>query len=101
MNAVGRAAGILRENLERLRWKVGDSIDYPFEHAQEGITLGRFAFGAPLPDQSDIGGLLAIAEESSDRLLTLYPRALGRLTVTAEEVERALGLEPIRFEESD
>ncbi len=51
--------------------------------------------------QSDIGGLLALAEESSDRLLTLYARALGRLTVTAEEVERALGLEPIRFEDSD
>jgi predicted Zn finger-like uncharacterized protein len=101
LNAVGRAAGILREHLEALRWKVGDSIDYPFEHAQEGITLGRFAFGASLPDQSDIGGLLSVAEESQNCLHGLYSRALGRLTVTAEEVERSLGLAPIRFEESD
>jgi len=101
MNAVCRAAGILREHLERLRSKVSDTIEYPFEHAQEGITLGRFAFGTSLPAQSDVDGLLSRAEEASDRLLGLYPRALGRLTVTAEEVERVLGLKPIGFDDTD
>jgi Peptidase family M48 len=99
MKAVLRAAGILHEHLERVRRKVGDTIDYPFQHADEGISLGRFAFGPAIPDQSNVFGLLAAAEAANDRLSSLYARALGRLTVTAEEVERALGLEPIVVDE--
>ena len=44
INAVLRAASALRDRLEETRWKVGDAIDYPFEHADEDVTLGKFAF---------------------------------------------------------
>ncbi len=43
----------------------------------------------------DAGGLLNVSQEAIDRLSVLYVRALGRLAVAAEEVERALGLPPI------
>lgn len=96
INAVLRGASDLHDRLDSLRLRVGDNLYYPFEHAQEDITLGRFALPAALPSKDDIGGLFETADAAIDRLMDLYQRALGRLTVTAEEVERVLGLEPIR-----
>ncbi|WP_406698223.1 M48 family metalloprotease [Singulisphaera sp. Ch08] len=93
--AVLRGASDLREKLEELRWKVGDTIYYPFEHAKEDITLASFALPPVLPEKNDVGGLLETTDAAIDRLFGLYRRALGRLAVTAEEVERVLGLEPI------
>ena len=73
--------------------KVGDTIDYPFEHAQEDVTLARFVVPS-LPDKDDVVEVLQAGDEAIDRLGGLYT-ALGRLAVTAEEVERALGLPPL------
>jgi hypothetical protein len=101
INAVTRAAGTLHERLEELRWKVGDTIYYPFAHAQEDITLARYALPAILPGRNDIAGLLTVSQEAIDRLSVLYVRALGRLAVTAEEVERVLGLSPIALPRSE
>jgi len=101
LNAVTRAAGKLHEVLEEFRWKVGDTIYYPFEHAQEEITLARFALPDTLPDRNDVAGLLNASQEAIDRLAGLYVRALGRLAVAAEEVERALGLPPIAVPPSE
>jgi len=101
INAILRGASDLRDKLEELRWKVGEAVDYPFEHANEDISVGRFALPPVLPDKDDVGGLLEVAEAAIDRLLNLYRRALGRLTVTAEEVERVLGLEPIEIDEAN
>jgi len=99
VNAVLRAAATLHERLEESRWKTGDAIDYPFEHADENVTLAKFAFSRPLPQKDDIGGLLEMSGEALNRLAGLYQRAVGRLTVTAEEVERALGLPPILIDD--
>jgi hypothetical protein len=101
INAMLRAAATLRNLLEELRRKVGDAIAYPFEHADENVTLARFVFPASLPESNDIGGLLEASGEALDRLAGLYRRALGRLAVTVEEVERALGLTPIAVEETE
>ena len=101
INAVLRAASALHDRLEETRWKVGDAIDYPFEHAQEDVTLGKFAFPPLIPAKDDIGGLLDAALEAINRLAGLHRRALGRLALAAEEVERALGLPPIEVEEPD
>jgi Zn-dependent protease with chaperone function len=98
-NAVLRAAATLRDRLEESRWKVGDAIDYPFEHADENVTLAKFAFPSLLPQKDDISGLLEASGEAFNRLAGLYQRALGRLAVTAEEVERALDLPPIPIDE--
>jgi hypothetical protein len=98
INAVLRAAASLRDRLEETRWKVGDGIAYPFEHADEAITLGKFAFPSLIPAKDDVGGLLDTAGEAIDRLARLYGRALGRLALAAEEVERAMDLPPIAVE---
>ncbi len=100
-NAVLRASAALRDRLEEFRWKVGDTIYYPFEHASEDITLARFALPPILPEKNDPGALLQISADAMNKLLTLYHRALGRLAVTAEEVERVLGFEPIAVEDSE
>jgi Zn-dependent protease with chaperone function len=94
-NALFRAAGELHTVIEALRSTVGDTVQYPFEHVEEDITVARFAFPAELPAADDIGALLEVADAAIKHLLGLHKRALGRLAVTAEEVERALGLEPI------
>jgi hypothetical protein len=96
-NAILRAAGVLRDRLEDQRWKIGDLIDYPFEHAQEQLGLSRFIL-PDVPAKDDVGGLLQTAAEAGQRLDITYARALGRLTFAAEEVERALGLPPIECE---
>ena len=96
-----RASATLRDTLEEFRWKVGDTIYYPFEHAKEDVTLARFALPANLPGKDDIGGLLEVSEEAVERLAGLYRRAVGRLTVTAEEVEKAIGLAPIQIDSPD
>jgi predicted Zn finger-like uncharacterized protein len=101
INAMLRAAAGLRDQLDESRWKVGDAMDYPFEHAHEHISLARFAFPPLLPEKNDIGGLLDASGEALDRLAGLSRRALGRLAVTAEEVERTLGLPPIAVDEPD
>ena len=99
INAVLRAAAGLRDRLEEVRWKVGDAIDYPFEHADEDVTLARFALPSVLPEKDDISALMSASGEAIDRLAGLYRRALGRLAVTAEEVERRLDLPPITVDE--
>jgi len=96
-NAVLRAARSLHDRLEEFRWKVGDTIEYPFEHARENVTLARYAL-PHVPPRENIGEVLQAAETAVDRLSALYHRALGRLAVTAEEVETALGLPPIESE---
>ena len=101
INAVLRAAARLRDVLEEFRWKVGDAIEYPFEHAREGVTLARFALPAVLPAKEEVGRLMDASGEAIERLVGLYRRALGRLAVTAEEVEKALGLPPIAVDDPD
>jgi hypothetical protein len=95
------AAAELHEALEALRSRVGDTIDYPFEHVEEDITIGRFAFPANLPEKDDVDEVLEVADAAIKHILGIYKRVLGRLAVTALEVERALGLEPIAFEEAE
>jgi Zn-dependent protease with chaperone function len=99
INAMLRAAAGLHDVLEESRWKIGNAIDYPFEHADENVTLAKFAFPTLVPEKNDIGGLMNASGEALDRIAGLYRRALGRLAVTAEEVERALGLLPIRVDQ--
>ena len=82
------------DRLAALRGALGDAIAYPFEHAEPGITLGRYALPA-LPPAEAVGAVLAVATEAQDRVLDLHRRALGRLVATAEAVERAVGLPPL------
>lgn len=97
INAVLRTAAMLHERLEEFKWKVGDIVEYPFEHAQEEISLGRYVL-AIVPPKDEIGLLLQAADDSVKRMIMTYGRALGRLTHAAEEVEQMLGLPPLESE---
>jgi len=93
INAILRGGRRVHERLTELKWKLGDAIPYPFEHAREGVTLGRYAL-PELPDPGDIGAMIRVGGEAQDRLIVLQHRILGRLAVTAEAVELALGFPP-------
>jgi len=94
INACLRAGKQLHDRLEEFRWKIGDTLNYPFEHSQEDATLVKYALPR-VPPAENVGELGQAAQDALERITTLYRRALGRLTVTAEEVERALGLPPL------
>jgi len=100
-NALIGAGAPLEACLDELRGKLGDAIDYPFDHAQEDITLVRFILPDPPVDKNDVDGLLRSSEGALSRLHGLYCRALGRLAVTVEEVEQVLGLPPIEVKQPD
>lgn len=93
-NACLRVGDRLHQALRDLQGRLGNGIEYPFEHAQEGIGLSRFALPI-VPDARALGDLYQAADEAVQKITTLYLRVLGRLAVTAEEVERAIGLMPL------
>ena len=97
VNAILRTSALLRERLEEFHWKVGDLIEYPFEHADEEISLSKYVLGV-VPPKEEIGLLLEAADDSVQRMIGTFGRALGRLTHAAEEVEQVLGLPPIESE---
>ena len=97
VNAASSASKRLRDRLEELQWKVGDLLEYPFEHAEEGISLSGYIL-AVIPPREEVGLLIHAANDAIGRLLSTYGRALGRLTHAAEEVEQALGFPPIESE---
>lgn len=99
INAILRAGSRLSDRLHELRWKIGDTIAYPFEHAQAEMTLARFILPPVLPQKDEIAELLQVSDQAVEKLLTLHRRVLGRLAVTAEEVERTVGLSPLAVEQ--
>jgi Zn-dependent protease with chaperone function len=99
INSMLRAAGALHDQLQEFRRTIGDAIDYPFEHADGQISLGKFAFPPMLPQSNDINGLINTADDVLERYGRLIHRIIGRLAVTAEEVERAFKLGPIAVPE--
>lgn len=99
VNPMLRAGEALRVAIEALRWKIPPSAEYPFEHAQYDITLARYVLPAVTPDKENLSALLDASGEAIERVVGLFQRSLGRLAVTAEEVEKALGLPAIEFEE--
>jgi predicted Zn finger-like uncharacterized protein len=99
VNALLRTGKLIHESLTELKWKLGDSIPYPFEHAQDRMTLGRYAL-MMVPDTQAIGDLFQAGGEVQERLFPLHHRVLGRLTATAEAVEKAIGLQPLKVPEA-
>lgn len=96
VNACLRASRAMHERLTELKQKLGDTRPYPFEHAQENLSVGRHVLpGGLLPDAQEVYAVAEMAQGAHRRVLELYGRVLGRLAVAAEAVETALGLEPI------
>ena len=97
VNACLRATRDLHGRLQELHWKIGDSVDYPFEHAREDMTLGRFLLPS-VPHHNAITDLISAHDEAVEKAIGVYQRVLARLAVTAELVERTVGLKPITLD---
>ena len=93
-NAIRRATKALSERLEELKWKLGDSLAYPFDHAGGIVSLGQYALPR-VPSADDIDGTLEVAGSVVAKLIPLHMRMVGRLMLAAEEVEKVLGLDPL------
>lgn len=67
---------------------------YPFDHADVSMTLQQFIV-PQLPEDDDLGGLMAATEHAFERLFTVQVRMYAKLAHAAEQVEVAIGLPPL------
>lgn len=100
INAILRAGAALRDDLARFRARLPMAIDYPFDHAREGMTIGKFVLES-VPGAKDVGDLMDAMSGASDRLFDLQKRCLGALAVAVLEVEAALKLPPLERPEPE
>lgn len=70
------------------------SLKYPFDHAQAGISVGEFAV-SDVPDPNNPGEVYHAGDSLVGALHMLSARITGRLCSIAEDVEQALGMEPL------
>lgn len=68
---------------------------YPFSHGSGEVSLGHYILNLPV-DRDDAGDMLGKGSEMLDRLGRFYFRVIGTMALTAEKVEDALGLLPIK-----
>lgn len=67
---------------------------YLFEHGKGDISMASYIIDAEW-DNEDIGMTYGVCETAVDKLSTLHVRLIGRLAFIAQQIEQALGLEPI------
>lgn len=67
---------------------------YLFEHGKGDISMASYIIDAEW-DNEDIGMTYGVCETAVDKLSTLHVRLIGRLAFIAQQVEQALGLQPI------
>jgi len=70
-----------------------DRTDYPFEHAEGEVSIGRYLV-QQLPHERDTVRVLDAGATFVNNLGALYLRILSRLAHTALRVEAAVGLKP-------
>lgn len=68
---------------------------YPFDHAKGDVDLASYAMPELPESTDDLPLLIGSAEMILDRMLSLYARILGRLSLFTEAVEESLDLEPL------
>ena len=67
---------------------------YPFDHAKSEMTVSRYLLDMT-PPSDDLGGIAGGTEQMLSNLVSLYSRAVGRLSWIAERLEENLGLTPL------
>jgi Zn-dependent protease with chaperone function len=87
MNLIGQLISTIYDQL--------DSIDYTFDHAKGKVSIGEFAL-AELPDGENPVETYHAANALISSATMLRARLIGRLCIFAEQVESALGLEPLQ-----
>jgi hypothetical protein len=91
INAALRGGREVHNALQTLKTNAGGSIPYPFEHAQESITVARFLL-PEIPGHDDISGLIGAAQGAVENLISLQVRVIGRVILAVEAVEHTLGI---------
>jgi Zn-dependent protease with chaperone function len=91
VDACLRASRRFRDELQEFQSKIGPTMPYPFEHAQADISLVKFLLPF-IPEPEAVGDLFNLGGEAIEKTVTLYRRILGRLAVTTESVETAIGI---------
>ena len=71
-----------------------EAVPYPFEHAGGSVTLAAFFTDDMPPYETEFSAFLQ-AGHILARVHDFHARALGRLAVIVEDVERAVGLTPL------
>ncbi len=85
--------GTAAEQVRNLYTRLANYL-YPFEHAGESLSIAQHLL-AGLPDRKDLAAVLNASGGLLSNYVTLLTRVLGRLVVTAEAMETALGLQPL------
>lgn len=80
----------LYNTLRKLLKKLKDRT-YPFDHANDTLTLASFVV-PQMPEDTDIGGLIDASQYAIERLAELQVRLFAKLTFAAESVETAIGI---------
>jgi Zn-dependent protease with chaperone function len=91
INAALRGGREVHNALQTLKTNAGGSIPYPFEHAQESITVARFLL-PEIPGHDDVSGLIGAAQGAVENLISLQVRVIGRVVLAVEAVEHTLGI---------
>jgi hypothetical protein len=69
-------------------------IRYPLDHAKGTTTVGEYMVPGP-PSSDDVVGIYQAGQAAVDSVLVLYARLVARLALVAEQIEKALGLDPL------
>jgi len=91
INAALRGGRSVHDALQALKTNAGGSIPYPFEHAQESITVARFLL-PEIPAHDDVSGLIQASQGAIENLISLQVRVIGRVILAVEAVEQTLGI---------
>ena len=73
-------------------------IRYPYEYASGEVSIAHYAIGI-VPANNDVTGTSNAVICAVDSLLPLYLRVMGDLARIAEQVEAAVGLQPLAMTE--
>lgn len=83
----------IHEQLSSLFKKLGNT-PYPFDHAEENMTLRDFVL-PDVPTAEEFDALLHFAQSAFERLISLQMRLFAKLAQAAEKIEDELGLPPL------
>jgi Zn-dependent protease with chaperone function len=93
IEAIREKLGAVRSLIESV-YEVARATDYPFDHAKGDLTIAQYCVDG-VPAEDDLEGVFDAANRMGDRLFTLLMRVVSRLSAIAEQVETALGFEPL------
>ena len=71
-----------------------DPAIYPFQHAEEGMTLHKFVIPR-VPDKTSFSDVLDTAHTALEHFYALHDRVYARLARIAEAAEQDAGLAPL------